>query len=177
LDEVLCGRVPALEDLPNLANARIVIQESLRLYPPVWTISRRTIEEDEIGEYRTPAGTTVIVSPYVVHHNPAVWEEPEVFDPERFSPERFEDCPAYAFFPFDGRPRKCIGSEFAMMEATVALATVARRYRLRLVPNQLVEPEPAITLAPRHVFLMKVEERTDDAMRLLPPTLRNRAER
>lgn len=150
LDMVLVGHLPSVDDLPRLAYTRMVIEESMRLYPPAWSFTRHVLADDEIGGYRIPKGSTIILSPYVTHRHPAFWENPEMFDPERFSAEHVAKRPRYAYFPFGGGPRLCIGSNFALMEAQLILATVLQRYRLRLVPDTIVEPNPLITLRPRH---------------------------
>lgn len=149
LAEVLGGRAPTYEDLPKLSYTTRVIQESMRLYPPVWIIDRNAVEDDEIDGYPIPAGAFVILSPYVTHRLPSLWENPEGFDPERFGEEPSAGRPRFAYFPFGGGPRLCIGNHFAMMETQLVVATVAQRYRLDLVPGQLVRPEPRITLRPR----------------------------
>ena len=97
--------------MPNLAYTRMVVDETLRLYPPAWITNRRAIQDDTICGYRIPADAIVSISPYVTHRDPALWENPEGFDPERFSPERSAGCPHYAYFPFGGEPRQCIGKE------------------------------------------------------------------
>lgn len=137
----------------------MVLQESMRLFPPVWGLSRLVAQEDEIGGHQVPRGARVVISQYVTHRHPDFWEEPGEFDPERFAPERSAGRPRYAYFPFSGGPRQCIGNNFAMMEATLVLATVARRYRLTLVPGHPVEPEPSFTLRSRHGMLMIPTER------------------
>ena len=149
LDRSLGGRVPTAEDLPRLAYTRMVIEEAMRLYPPVWTLSRTPRENDAIGGYHIPAGAVVILSPYITHRHPDVWEEPDRFDPERFTAERMAARPRFAYFPFAGGPRQCIGNSFAMMEAQLVLATVAQRFRLDLVDGHRVTPEPLVTLRPR----------------------------
>ncbi len=151
LDEVLPGgRVPRFEDLPRLAYTRRFIQESMRLYPPVWGLARRARRDDRVGGHRVPKGARLIISAYVTQRHPRLWEEPERFDPERFSPERSRARHRYAYFPFGGGPRKCIGANFAMMEATLVVAMVAREYELRLLPGYPVEIEPSLTLRPRY---------------------------
>jgi cytochrome P450 len=154
LDETLNGRTPTFEDLGSLPYTKMVIQEAMRLYPPAWALVRRAREDDEIRDYRVPAGSTIVLCQYVTHRHPDFWEEPERFDPERFAPERAAGRPPFAYFPFGGGQRLCIGNNLAMMEAQLILATVARRYRLRPVPGHPVEPEPLITLRPRHGVLM-----------------------
>jgi cytochrome P450 len=159
LDNTLRGRAPVFADLVELSYTRAVFEEALRLYPPAWAISRRPVEDDVVGGYRIPAGSTVLLSPYVTHRNPRFWANPGAFDPERFYPASARDRPAYAYFPFGGGPRKCIGNGFAMMEAQLVLATLAQRYRLRLLPGQLMEPEPLVTLRPKYGIFATPEER------------------
>jgi len=150
LATTLAGRPPRLEDLPRLRYTRMVLEESMRLYPPAWAITRSVAAADVIGGYPIPAGAMVIVSPYVTHHDPTLWEDPEGFDPERFAPDSGEAAarPRYAYFPFGGGPHLCIGAGFAMMEATIVLATVAQRLHLNLEPGRPVAIEPLVTLRP-----------------------------
>jgi cytochrome P450 len=150
LDTVLSGRLPTVEHLDALPYTRMVIQEVLRLYPPAFGFTRHAVASDEIGGYRIQANSMVFVSQYCTHRHPAFWEEPEVFDPERFTPERSAGRPRFAYFPFGGGPRQCIGNAFALMEAQLVLATVAQRYSLRLVPGHPVEPHVLVTLRPRY---------------------------
>lgn len=157
LAAVLGGRAPTVDDLPNLPYTRMVLEESLRLYPPAWTFSRASIEDDEIGGYHIPKKSMVLVSPYTMHRHPAFWERPEEFDPERFTPERSANRPRFTYFPFGGGPRQCIGNLFALTEAQLILATVAQRYRLRVVPGHPVEPEPLITLRLKQELLVTLE--------------------
>ncbi len=159
LEQVLDGRIPTVENLPRLAYTRMVIEEALRLYPPAVGFNRKALADDEVGGYLVPANTLIWVSPYVTHRHPEFWENPEVFDPERFSPERSAGCPHFAHFPFGGGPRMCIGSNFAMMEAQLILATVAQRYQLRLLPGHRVEPEVLLTMRPRYGLPMTLIER------------------
>ena len=154
LSEVLGMRTPTMADLPNLPYTRMVLDESLRLYPPAWAISRKAVDEDVLAGYRIPAGSIITVSPYAMHHNPRFWPNPEGFDPERFSPERSEGRPPFAYFPFGGGPRLCIGNNFALMEGQLILATIAQRYRLDLVPGHPVMVEPLITLRARYGMRM-----------------------
>ena len=159
LDGTLRGRAPAFADLDDLPYTRAVFEEALRLYPPAWVISRKPVEDDVVGGYRIPAGSTVLLSPYVTHRHPRLWANPEAFDPERFYQASARDRPAYAYFPFGGGPRKCIGNGFAMMEARLVLATLAQRYRLRLVQDRPVEIEPLVTLRPKYGIFATPEER------------------
>ena len=148
---VLGDRPPTLDDLALLPYTKMVIQETLRLYPPIWIIERRVIADDAVGAYYLPAGSAVIIAPYVLHRHPDFWDRPEVFDPGRFAnPVRD------AYMPFGAGERYCIGSEFAMMEAQLITAMVAQSFRLELVPGQRVEPWPNITLRTRHGLLMNL---------------------
>ena len=152
LDQVLQGRSPTVEDLPKLRFTKMLLEESMRLYPPAWIIARSASGPDEIGGYQIPAGSIVFVSPYVVHRHPRLWDDPEGFDPHRFSREP----PRGAYFPFGGGPRQCIGNGFAMMEAQLVLATIAQRARFELVPGHPVVLEPSVTLRPKFGLSMTV---------------------
>jgi cytochrome P450 len=160
LKEVLGGRVPTLFDLKNLQYTSMVLNEAMRLYPPVWQVGRETINADKIGGYEIPSNSTVIMSSYVTHRHPDFWENPEGFDPERFSPERSTDRHQYAYFPFGGGPRTCIGNNFALMEAQLIIADIAQRYRLELVPGHVIEPQPMITLRSRDGILVSLHAKT-----------------
>jgi cytochrome P450 len=150
LDVVLAGRLPALEDLPRLEYAAMVLAESMRLYPPAWAMGREALEDVSIGPYRLRKGTMVFFSQYIVHRDSRWFPHPERFWPERFTAEAKAARPRFAYFPFGGGGRQCIGESFAWMEATLALATIAQRWRLALVPGQLIDPQPKITLRPRN---------------------------
>jgi cytochrome P450 len=154
---VLDGRSPTFEDLPKLTYTKMVLEESMRLYPPGWGFERRAVADDEIGGYHIPADSLVLISPYVTHRHSAFWEDPERFDPERFTPEPLAGRPRYTYFPFGGGPRQCIGNEFAIVQCQLIIAMVAQTYRLRLVPGHPVEPEPSVTLRPRHGLLMTLQ--------------------
>jgi len=145
----LGDRDPSVEDLAQLEGATRVIEEAMRLYPPAWIIARVATEEDEIGGYRLAPGTIVTLSPYLTHRSAEVWPEPERFDPDRFTAERSAERLRFAYFPFAGGPRQCIGSEFALTEATLVLTTILRRYRLELASRREVVPQPLTTLRPR----------------------------
>lgn len=147
--EAIGDRLPAYGDLPRLTYTRMVVEESLRLYPPSWVFSRKALGDDEIGGYAIPAGSVLSISPWVTHRRPELWEEPGRFDPSRFEPDRVAGRPRFAYYPFGGGPRVCIAREMALMEIPLVLATVARRYRLRSAPGRPVVPMPAITLEPR----------------------------
>jgi cytochrome P450 len=158
LEQVLGGQLPTVEHLPELSYTRMVLEEVLRLYPPAFGFNRKAIADDEIGGYVVPANTLIWISPYTTHRHPDFWENPEVFEPERFSSERSAGRPHFAHFPFGGGPRLCIGNNFAMMEAQLILATLAQRYRLRLVPGHKVEPEVLLSIRPRNGLPMTLHE-------------------
>ncbi len=159
VDEVLGGAIPTVEHLSELKYTNMVLEESLRLYPPACILSRKAIGDDELGGYRIPANSMIIVSPYAIQHHPDYWPDPERFDPERFTPEISADRSHYAYFPFSSGPRMCIGSSFAMMEAQLILATIAQRYQLRMVPGHPVEPQMLVTLRPKYGLRMSIHER------------------
>lgn len=154
IEDVLGDRRPTAADLSKMDYAKMAIQETMRVYPPSWIIPRIVKEDDHICGYAVPAGAPVIVSQYVMHHDPTFWDAPQVFDPERFTPERSASRPRYSFMPFGGGPRQCIGNLFAIMEAQIILAVLLRRLRARLVPGQLVSPKAVTTLRPRHGLKM-----------------------
>ena len=159
LDRVLGGRPPSFADLAELKWTRMVIEEAMRLYPPAHTIARMAIGEDRIGGVRIPPGASITISIYVTHRNPNLWPEPERFDPERFAPAVGARRHRFAYLPFGGGPRICIGSSFALAEAQVIIAAIAQRYRLRLAPDRLVEPIGLVTLRPRTGVWMTLEPR------------------
>ena len=159
LADVLGGRTPRNEDIANLRYTRMVIEESMRLYPPAHTTGRQPIKPDEILGHRIPAGAEVLIMPWLIHRKPQLWEDPERFDPERFAPERAAERPRFAYIPFGAGPRICIGAAFAMTEAILILATIAQRYRLRLKPGHPIEPQGLITLRPRYGMQMFLERR------------------
>ncbi|MEJ7615475.1 MAG: cytochrome P450 [Pyrinomonadaceae bacterium] len=148
-----------VEDLPRLRYTEMIVTEAMRLYPPAWTLGRRAINDYEAGGYRIPGGSLILLSPYVMHHDPRYYPEPFRFDPERWTSAAREARPAYAYFPFGGGPRRCIGEGFAWMEGVLLLATIARRWRLRLVPGHRVATQARITLRPKHGMMMTIEER------------------
>lgn len=170
LDRQLGGRPPTSEDLKRLPYVRAVLDESMRLYPPGWVISREVVRPVEIGGYALRPGQVLFISPYALHRDPNHWEEPERFDPDRFLGDRREAIPRYAYLPFGGGPRVCIGNNFALMEGQLILATVAQRFRLRLVPDQQVEPEALVTLRPRHGIQMRLEAREPTGSQPASPT-------
>jgi cytochrome P450 len=151
-DEVtgrLQGRSPTLEDLPHLPLAKAIFEEAMRLYPPAWGVPREPIQADAVQGFPIPAKAVVILCQYVTHRHPDFWEEPERFKPERFFPSAVAARHVFAYFPFGGGPRVCIGNAFALAEGPLVLATVIRRFRVELVPGQNVVPDPTFTLRPK----------------------------
>lgn len=159
LEEVLEGRTPAVHDLPRLRYVDAVIKESMRLYPPAWAVGREAVEDCVIGGYHVPAGTQMFISQYVTQRDPRHFDDPETFDPERWQDGRTDELPAYAYFPFGGGPRLCIGREFARMEAALLLAAVSRRFSLDPVKGHTPLPQPSITLRPEGGVLTTFKER------------------
>lgn len=160
LDEVLTGGRPALfDDLKRLPYTERVLAEAMRLYPPTWRMVRRAINDYRVGEYIIPARALVIMSQYVMHRDPRYFPDPERFDPERWTPEAKAQRPPYSYFPFGGGPRRCIGEGFALVEGVILLASLARRWRLRLVPGHPIELLPQHQLRSRHGMMMVTERR------------------
>jgi cytochrome P450 len=161
LQEVLSDRTPTVEDLPRLRYTEMVIKESLRLYPPAWGISREAIKRCEIGGYLIPAGTQLFIPLWVLHRDPRFFEDAEVFNPDRWEDGLAKRVPKYAYLPFGAGPRLCIGSSFAMTEATLLLATIAKKFRLELATGQQrVVLQPSVTLRPRGGIRMVLKERS-----------------
>lgn len=158
LEEVLGDRPASFADVQKLTYTQLILQETLRLYPPAWMILREVNEEVEIEGYRFPKNASMIICPYTVHRNPAFFDEPDTFRPERFASEEIKSIPKYAYFPFGGGSRACIGSNFAMMEATLILATIGRKYRLHLAANHHpILPEPLVSLRIKDGLRMNVQ--------------------
>jgi cytochrome P450 len=159
LEEVLGGRTPTLDDIPRLVYTRQVVDEVLRLYSPVAVTARDVIETDEIGGYEIPAGSMVMVAPYLTHRHPEFWETPLQFNPEHFTPEAVKARPRYAYYPFGAGQRTCLGMHFALLEAVLVLGEALQRYRFRLLPGQEIEPVFMGTLRPCGDIMMKLEAR------------------
>lgn len=159
IDSTLEGRLPTAYDVPGLRYVDMVFAESMRLYPPAWVMGRQVLRDYPLGEYVAKAGTIILMSPYVMHHDPRYYPDPFRYDPERWTPEARAARPKFAYFPFGGGPRVCIGEQFAWMEAVLVIATLAERWRLRLVPGFRVEPKPMITLRQKYGMQMELEER------------------
>ena len=151
------GRAPEPEAAARLPYLRRVLEETLRLYPPTWMISRVVLKDDQLGGYDIPAGSVVVFGPYVTHRQPDIWERPEEFDPGRFAPERSAGRHRFAYFPFGGGPRRCIAGSFAMMELPLILARVIQRYRLRRPARRPVKPRVTLVLRPRGGLKMTLE--------------------
>jgi len=155
LRAVLNGRTPQYEDIAQLHYTRMVIEESMRLYPPAHTMAREPIAADEVLGRRIPAGAIVLIAPWLLHRKASLWHEPHCFDPDRFATEP----PRFSYIPFGAGQRICIGAAFAMTEAILILAMIAQRYRLRLKPGHPIEPQGLITLRPRYGMPMTLERR------------------
>lgn len=158
LDQVLGGRLPAFDDLPQLRYTERVFAETLRLYPPAWGIGRRALEDYQAGGFLIPARSVVLTSPYAVHRDPRWFSDPLAFRPERWSTED-PSRPKFAYFPFGGGARVCIGERFAWMEGTLLLAAIGQRWRLRLEPGHRVETQARITLRPKYGMRMIAKSR------------------
>jgi cytochrome P450 len=162
LDRTLGGRPPTAADLPRLSRTRQVVKEAMRLYPPVYAFGRDAIRDTTVGGNRVPAGRTLVVAPWVVHRDPRFYPEPLTFNPARWTPEFDRSLPRFAYLPFGGGSRICLGKEFAMLEAVLVLATLAQRFRAELTPNHRVELWPAFTLRSRFGLPMRIVHRREN---------------
>jgi len=157
VDSTLGGRPPRFEDLARLGYTERVIQESMRIYPPAWVFARTPVEDDVIGGYHIPAKSLVVISPYVTHRLPDLWENPEIFDPDRFLPKRSEGRPRFAYYPFSAGPRQCVGASMATLEAQMIISMTAQRYQLSAPPGLSPGLKPRISLtADRTLWLTPV---------------------
>lgn len=163
VDRVLGGRTPGSADVARLPYLRAVLLESMRLYPPVWLISRRCLQDDELGGFAVPAGSLVCISPWVLHRRADLWTDPAAFRPARFlsdeGPGLAARVESHSYLPFGGGPRTCIGQHFALLEAVLVLATLVQRVRLSTLPGPPVVPEALVTLRPRDGLTMTVTAR------------------
>jgi len=147
IESVLGNRAPSMPDVPNLTYTRMVLDETMRLYPPAYLItSRRVLEDDEILGYHIPAGHGVMVAPFNIHRDPRFWEHPDTFNPDHFAPENVAGRHKYAYLPFGAGPRKCIGNTFALTEAVIIIASIVQRYRVCVPDDYVIDPEPVFTL-------------------------------
>jgi cytochrome P450 len=160
IDRVLGDRLPTLADLPNLTVVEQVITESMRLYPPAWIVGRRGLEDYRVDEYVVPARGIVVVSPYLIHRDRRFYPDADRFQPDRWTPEFKASLPPFAYFPFGGGARRCIGESFAWMELVLVASTIAQTWRLRVVPGHPVVPQPVITLRLKHGLKMTVHRRS-----------------
>jgi cytochrome P450 len=144
--EALGDRLPDHEDLARLTYTTRVVEEAIRLYPPVWMLTRRAVAADDIGGYYVPAGADVLICPYVLHRHPGFWDSPDTFDPDRFRPAPTANRPRYAYIPFGAGPRFCVGSNLGLMEAVLVVAMIAREFRLSRPTGRPVMPEPMLSL-------------------------------
>jgi cytochrome P450 len=159
IDSVLEGRAPGMSDLPQLLYTEMVFAEAMRLYPPAWAIGRMSKGPFELGGIKIAGKSICIVSPYVMQHDPRWFPDPERFDPERWTPEARDARPKFSYFPFGGGARVCIGERFAWMEGVLMIAAIAQKWKLKLAPDQRVEPLPLITLRTKYGMRMIVEAR------------------
>ena len=159
LDRLPAGKLLSVSDLPSLTFADSVIKEMMRLYPPAWSVARTAIGDFELEGYRIPAGANIVMSQWIMHRDPRFFSEPENFDPDRWSTSACQNLPRFAYFPFGGGPRQCIGASFATTESVLILATIARRYQLVSVEQMPVLPVPSLTLRPKDPIRMRIEAR------------------
>jgi cytochrome P450 len=159
LDTVLEGRTPTVDDLPRLPYTEKVFTEAMRLYPPAYATSRYTLKEQQVGGYTIPAGSRIILSQYVTHRDPRFFPDPDKFDPDRWTPAFKAALPKFAYWPFGGGPRLCIGEPFAWMEGQLLIATIAQRCDFRLLPGHPVVTRPQVTLRARHGMQMVLARR------------------
>ena len=159
IDEVLQGKRPKAGDFMDLRYTEMVLAESMRMYPPAWTMGRQVVNDYQVARYLIPAGSIILMSPWVMHHDSRFYPEPYKFDPERWRPEAREARPKFSYFPFGGGPRVCIGEQFAWMEGVLLIATIAQKWKMRLAPGHLVEPKAMVTLRPKQGVRMTIEAR------------------
>jgi cytochrome P450 len=159
IDAQLEGRLPDADDFARLKYTEKVFAEAMRLYPPAWAMGRQALSDYPIDKYIVPAGSIILMSPWVMHHDPRYYPDPFKFDPERWTPPAREARPKFSYFPFGGGPRVCIGEGFAWMEGVLLIATIAQHWSMRLAAGEKVEPKPMITLRPRGGMRMTLERR------------------
>ena len=151
------------KDISKLEYTQRVFAESMRLYPPAWAIGRQAIEDCKIGDYAIPAGSSILMSQYLMHHDFRYFPQPERFDPERWSPQEKAKRPRFSYFPFGGGVRSCIGETFAWMEGILIIATIARRWKMQVMRGHPLVLQPLVTLRPKHGMQMRLIERNNVA--------------
>jgi cytochrome P450 len=152
-------RIPTIEDIPKLEYTEKVFRESMRLYPPAWTIGRQAINDFKVDKYVIPAGSIILMSQYVMHHNPRYFSDPDLFYPDRWTKEAKSQLPRFSYFPFGGGIRGCVGEPFAWMEGVLLIATICQQWKMHHDTNHKVELKPLITLRPKNGMRMKLERR------------------
>jgi cytochrome P450 len=150
------SKIPSVDDIPKLQYTENVLIESMRLYPPVWTMGRYVENDYPVGEFTIPAGSSVLMSQYVMHHDARYYENSEKFNPERWTDEFRTHLPRFSYFPFGGGIRGCIGEPFAWMEGILIIATIAQKWTMNLAKDQRIKLDPAITLRPKYGMKMKL---------------------
>lgn len=158
-ERVLGGRPATAADMPRLTYTMAVVHEVMRLHPPVWILPRTAVEEDEIGGYHVPAGADVLICPYILHRHPGLWHAPDRFDPDRFAAARPGERAQYAYLPFGGGPRACVGSNLGLLEACICVATLVSRFRIELVPGTRVSTVANLSLRPHPALPMRLIDR------------------
>jgi cytochrome P450 len=159
IELVLGNRIPTADDIPKLQYTEMVLRESMRIYPPVWTMGRRVENDYSVGEYTIPVGSSILMCQYVMHHDPRYYEKPEEFNPDRWTDDFKARLPRFSYFPFGGGIRGCIGEPFAWMEGVLIIATIAQEWSMHLVPSQRIKLDPAITLRSKYGMKMKLSQR------------------
>jgi cytochrome P450 len=159
IDTVLGGRAPTAADASRLVYTRMVLAESMRLFPPAWILEREVTEPFEAGGFRFPVGTMIYMSQYLTHRDPRWWSTPTRFDPERWAPELVEQRPKFSYFPFGGGTRICVAEHFAWLEGVLTIASIARRWQLRYEEPHAPIPEPSVTLRPKGGLPVRLERR------------------
>jgi cytochrome P450 len=152
-------RIPTIEDIPKLEYTEKVFRESMRLYPPAWTIGRQAINDFKVDKYVIPTGSIILMSQYVMHHNPRYFSDPDLFYPDRWTKEAKSQLPRFSYFPFGGGIRGCVGEPFAWMEGVLLIATICQQWKMHHDTNHKVELKPLITLRPKNGMRMKLERR------------------
>jgi cytochrome P450 len=159
IDEVLGDRQPTFDDFPRLSYTEQIVAEAMRLYPPAWSLGRLAMQDHQVGDYEMPAGSICLLSPFVMHRSPQYFPDPETFNPDRWTPEFRDTRPKFAYFPFGGGARVCIGERFAWMESVLVLATLGRRWRLKYAGEQHPGYRAQITLRPKDRMRMTLSAR------------------